>query len=395
MEIFGSKTLDLLDLRSLAGTCTRFRELVHRVLPKELSLSIVGSESTSSSDGSHKNTEYTVQNINVILAAFGSVATAISVTGKRNDEAKMVLDSVARHCGDNLKSLTLRGVPFSENISFGQLKPKFTRLKILHLDELGISPAVRLFDQLKSLVDLRVVCVENGHEILRSTFPNLKRLAYGNPYDGIFRNPNNGERLELLMNFISRHGTMKVLQILIDKHFESYLPIVVRIISSSCHQLEELLLYTGSPMASSSFEPLGQVKSLRILTLCNHRLFETFNENFDMFSGLTQLKELRLYYCQFREYTNQFIGLVQLRKLFITFYMGTISIDIVSMVSNLTSLVELTIEHHSEPCVLTKGSYLRIVEIVKKREQVLTISCSIDFQLREVQESPKIKLRPL
>lgn len=379
MEIFGLKTINFEDLCSLAGTCKRFQKLVHRIVSKELKFLITGS---AYHDIYNINVEYSALAVSDILAAVGSVATTVTVMGQRDDnESNMVFDSIVRYCRDNLKSLTLCGVNFSENVSLGKLKPNFERLQVLHLASLRISPVVTLFDELYSLVDLRVIDVENSHIILNATFPKLKRFYFGEGNLNLnMSRSSKFQHLEMLTNFISRHRALKALQLVVDQFFANNVSVIIKTIGMSCMELEQLSLCSCFPFIKPCFQPLQRIKSLKALSVWHFCIFEEL----DLETAVHQLAELRLYAFRLFGFGRISGAVVQLKKLCLRLR-EIDPVDIYGIVSRLTIVEELQSDLYDEDD--DEETYLKLDEIMEREPKALTISCTANSKVREETET--------
>lgn len=158
--------------------------------------------------------------------------------------------------------------------------------------------------------------------------------------------------------------------------------LVMQVVGNSCIELEELKLVILHSTVFHIQPPQG-FKSLKTLKLC-----VVSCENFQCMSALTNLRELHLLYCGLPKDSNQFAFLTQLTKLHIHRPYGTDSIDVVEVIRQLINLEELTLNE-----LLDQETFSKIVAIVKKRPNVLTLRCfDLKFNLKKYGENQKVRL---
>lgn len=179
LEIFAVKSLSLMDLCSLADTCTRFQQIVQRVFPRGLSIEIQLTGYRVGASRKYLPIEnrppQDVRNIFKNYASFlseVSIASSLIRTSRSSEHPlRFVLNLVTEYCGDDLASLKIKYLNIPADLSV-ELKPIFKRLQILELTLVSIEGDRTLFADLNSLIELRVSWVDNSSAILENIFPS-------------------------------------------------------------------------------------------------------------------------------------------------------------------------------------------------------------------------------
>ncbi|XP_037044401.1 uncharacterized protein LOC119080256 [Bradysia coprophila] len=193
LDIFTTKTLDLTDLCSIAETSKRFKEIVRRIIPKELRLSTENVHLYEVNLGKYQLRSWMSdegrKDLKRIFKSFGSLLLKVSVNsaGIRYDAFNtelLLLQLITIHCVGNLKSLNLS--LNNENLVMrippalaAELRPIFEQLQIIHLKNVFVDGDITLFANCNSLVDLELINVRNCL-ILENAFPKLNTFTYIN-----------------------------------------------------------------------------------------------------------------------------------------------------------------------------------------------------------------------
>lgn len=249
-----------------------------------------------------------------------------------------------------------------------------------------------VFAGLDSLVELTVYHVSHCETILENIYPQLKRFAYMKKRivktDSI-RNPAREQTLETLSTFISRHKTMKTLELDFNCYdYESAKAIILQEIGNSSKELVELKICIGL-MDDVLLQPLQALKWLRTLSLSDLRF-----KDFQFFSALIELRELKLSSCVVPKDSDQFTTLTKLTKLDMEACYTDGVFDVVGIISRLVNLKELDIfglDINPGRFVLDEKSFSKIVATIKERPNVLTLKCNFGFNFN-LKSFDKIKL---
>lgn len=228
LKIFAK--LDLIDLCSLAQTCTRFQwTLVQHLVPKGIRFHEI-----DQAENCLVRT-YTPKEVNRIFKNFGSLLSEVSIDGL-DDVGNIELNLLAQHCSDCLKRLLIRDNELSKDLTV-KLKPIFVHLQSLVLDFVTVPDDSTLFAGLDSLIELRVCWVENCGAILHNVFPNLIKFKYEKRrLSQTVRYPYYEQTLKALTTFISQHRVLKAL----DLNFACDRNAKVTLFQVICHSCNEL-----------------------------------------------------------------------------------------------------------------------------------------------------------
>ncbi|KAG4076654.1 hypothetical protein HA402_001941 [Bradysia odoriphaga] len=396
MEIFSSQSLDLLDLCSIAETCTRFQQITEQIFPKKLALErngpyVVDSEKFFGQHLQENDVKRVLTNFGLMISDFSISERLSRCKRERASLDSVFMDAVTRHRFNNLKILHIYGFKLPA-VCTNQLKKIFKRLQLLELQWVSTSDAT-LFDGLDSLVDLRVMQVENCSAILEKVFPALERFMY---YTTHLRHAVTNRRATLvhyfdkLMTFVARHHDLKAIDLCFYSDSRSFI-ILLETIGNSCKNLIELWIRVVlSTFTSAHLQPLKVCKSLRTLGL-----YEVSCGNFQFISALTELRELHLSGCSLPGDSSHFDALAGLTKLVIDGCTTADRFDLVQMIGRLGKLEELTISYfyvQSTKFQLSKNAFDQIGGIVMDRPQVLTLKCQFYFNLASPEYYSKILL---
>ncbi len=383
LQIFAVKSLDLLDLSSLAETCKRFQQLVQRVTPSELDVRTVRTRDYPYLVVSKNNSQYSTatNDIKRIFKNFGSSFNAISFTGL-GDTEYFLLNQITDHCSQNLKCLRLDHLRIPEILTV-KLQTIFKQLQKLELSVVCCTELHQtLFADCHSLVELTVGWVENCGSILENIFPKLERFTYNKrKLVDSMKNPRKEQSWETLSTFISRHSTLKALELDFFSCDEKCKNDILQAICNSCKNLEELFLYPDArrvspPQPLRALKSIQELKSLRTLKL----RYESF-VNFEFLSSLSQLRELILGNCRLPSDSNQLATLTQLSKLNICFCEVPVDLDVVGVIRQLVNLKEFGLVRNQSNGLyfkLNKKKFQKINEIVQGRPHLLILHCEFD-----------------
>lgn len=399
LKIFMCESLlNPFDLCSLAETCTRFQEIILRIIPKTLRVSMSDSVICDIEFRTFSRTRAT--EVERIFKNFGPLLSSIEISIDHHEIEVCKLTStnkdyflihlLTKHCDDdNLKILRIHFIKIPHVFTV-KCRPIFNRLEKLYLVRVGLEHGATLFYELNSLVELRLHHVHHCGSILKCIFPKLERFDYKKErivLSAIDRGPRE-QTSKTLYTFISRHKTLKKFRLHVGFAHGARRSILTGI-GYNCKELKELCLRTES-MTSSSLQPLQQaLKSLTILSLSR----VTF-EDFKLFSALRGLRNLSLDNCHLPNSSDQFAYLTQLTKLVFSWYRTPRALDVVGIVGRLTNLDELMISAFYDTLLLDKETFTKIAAIVKERPQELTLKCGFNFDVGKFEEDRKIILLP-
>lgn len=383
LEIFSVKSLDSMDLCSLAETCLRFQQICRRIFPKDLKINIRGDRICVEFRNRVGNNE-PLRHIETILKNFGTVVQRISfssLTASTEVRSNYLLNLIAKYCVGTLRSLTLDDIKISDVLAF-KMQPIFKRLELLDI-RFGSIDFGNSFTECDSLIDLRVYAVRNCNTILRHTFPRLRRFSYQDHHTEI-----NG----YLHSFVSRHKSLTTLDLNITPMDERSLHLIISS-CKRCEGLRKLGLNVGTRNVSALFS-LQTLNSLQCLMVRNCK-------DFRFVPVLTQLRELHLHNCSLPSDHNQFVNQFgQIIKLHIIQTIQTPmpgSFDmIVTVIRLLRNLEELTVG--DEPWngfALDEKRFSEIVGIIKGRPNALLLRCKCDFVVKSCDENRNLKLLEL
>ncbi len=387
IKIFSLDSLTLMDLCSIAGTCTRFQEIIQCITSNKLDIRIGERGGYAAEFGKFKADRE--HDITRMLENFGSFLSQISVaipprslfsTGwsekEEQDAANVMLNLVTMHCHDSLERLSIIGVKIPR-IHSVKPKPIFEQLQHLYLKDVSIEDKT-LFANFNSLVEIRIDEVKNCSAILKHTFPKLERF---------FLKRYIAHDLPHMSKFFLRHKALKTIDLSILCDVGS-LWIILQAIGG-CQELIELSVCVPNSNAAS-LEPINALKSLKTLTV-GHSTCEDFN-----FIPGNPLSELHLIDCRLPKDSNQYVHLAHLTTLEMD---RCYDVHFADMIGRLINLKDCTISRSWKDymeLVLDEETYFEIVDIVKGRPEVLTLKCKFDFTLyRSCTENLMIKLLPL
>ncbi|XP_037026351.1 uncharacterized protein LOC119067465 [Bradysia coprophila] len=395
LEIFQLKTLDLYDVCSLADTCKRFRQIVHRIAPKELEI-WQSFEKNDCYQIKLEITEYKIFNaaekrldkpcefvmIKRIFANFGSNLVSVLIRSRRGLHCHLT-DQVALHCKEKLKHLSLQCQEFSQYRAI-EMQPIFKNLKSLKFYSLHLLADAKLFAGMDSLVELELVSVENGVEILENTFPKLERFRY---VKGITNKHQLREYqlMSSLLSFIVRHNDLKILQFSGHISKDSAM-IFCQTIVHNCKELDTFMLGCSTTRTSYCIKILTQLKSLRNLYL-EHQSYSDLK----VFAPMKELRHLNLSNCGLPLDLNQFDSWAHLTKIFLSTPNDFRSFDVVGVIKHLTNIEELEL-YASNKYILDEETVCEIVAVVCRRVQLLRLKCLYDFDWKEFDAGEKLQL---
>ncbi|XP_037031225.1 uncharacterized protein LOC119070828 [Bradysia coprophila] len=379
-EIFSRTSLNIMDLCSVAETCTRLKAIATRIFTKL-----------------HKSCKFnemslqTIHEMRRMLINFGSSITDLTIGPSYELEqhydgiAARVLDLVIRCCSKTLESLRLKDFQISDHL-IGKLRPMFAKLKLLHIDDGYIGDGKQLFANCASLIELKVTNWENDENgmIFENKFPKLERFKYKRSHDDY-----DDYDLE---TFVSNHKGLKALSM---GNFHADCSSLLPVIAKNCTDLEKLNI-TGHHY-DSPYNYVEALKSLLTLKKLTKLKIKCDKENVTKFlkelpqlssleylelwfaqsdaefipalSELKNLKVLRLRDCNHLKNVDALANLDKLTELSILIPSPTaivdIEIDIVALVKRLTDLKKLTIGLHS--ITVDRQMFLRLVSVVRER----------------------------
>lgn len=361
LAIFESRSLDIMDLCSLAETCKRFQSIVRKTLPKDINFTHMGcgGEYVFKSKRCKLGRYRREKDAKRIFKEFGSSIVSIHISTdcthvvwKRID---FLIDSIARHC-DNLKNLSFNNCSIMSYVQAVKLKPVFKRLEKLTLREVSLIGDPQLYAGMDSMVELTLYDVQNCSAILENNLPKLETLQYV------------ADHLPMsnFASLISRYSNLK--NVVFDYRRDC------------CYS------YVDKRISVTYLQSMQTLKSLRNLSLSNVSF-----EDLSFFSTLTELRVVKLADCILpMTNSSQFSSLQQITKLYIT---GTEIRDIPGVIGELKNLEEFTVfDGH---VILYKYDFVEIMRIVNNRPQVLTIKCVFDFKVKPYVDNQKVRLFPL
>lgn len=373
LEIFSVKTLSLMDLCSLAETCTRFQQTTKRIFPKELNISILEIKSeeffyVTSGIDRRSMKKYKACDIERILKIFGSTSRAISIENFPHcgieKATNFVLNLVTENCADNLNSLKINCMKI-DNILTVKLRPIFKRLQKLQLDHIPISVDNELFADLDSLIELHVSQRLFTSNIMKIIFPKLERFTSVWPDFGFAPIMEH----QPFSTFISRHTGLKALTLQISL-VESGRANLMQEIGKSCKELVKLSLRIGK-LDSTCLLQMESLKNLECL-----ELYHASCEDFTFIAGMIKLRELKLFNCSLPEVHKMDI-LNRLTTLEISPKRCTrCFIDVIGIIVRLQNLEKFN--YCSE---IDEETFDEIIKIAKGRPKVLTLGCYFNFDV--------------
>lgn len=376
LGIFEVDSLSWMDLCSVAETCKRFQRISQRVFPKDLCVRGGNGYCDVSSRKYLHNKNRAAQTVERIFKNFGSRLTEVSVSPKYRHEkpSNNLLNLVAEYCGEDLKSLTIRGlnIPASLTVKLNEI---FKRLQLLDLRNVSVVHGTKVFADLNSMIELRV---ENSDAILANIFTKLESFTYRS----------DAPLKRSMPKFIRTHPDLKTLNLGTRVNSADDNANILKVILQHCTELKELILDIGS-IRASSLQKLQALKSLNILKLSGVNCYD-----FEFLSAMRELRELHLFVCHLPGDLKQFTFLAQLNTLHIQGGRMSGAVDVVGMINVLINLKELTVAGMWKTFVLTEGTFHKIVGVVTGRPHVLTLKCNFNFVLnvKSGGENRKVKL---
>lgn len=262
-EIFSVECLTLIDLCSLAQTCTRFQRIVRQIFPTKLEIVFRPADKKYSVESSKYQRSKTKQllekqeaaDIENILRSCGSTLSEFSIKDSFYllESSSFLLNLLSKYFVERLETPFLLPTADNQILKSEQI---FSQLQVLVLNRMDIRDGFDSFADFGSLTELRVFDVKGCCSILRTIFPELKRFFFIDSKVNYFS----------LRSFISHHSRLKTLysQANIAVTFRSDF---LREIGDSCQELEELDLCFLSRGGIYSLLPLQSLKRLEILQL--------------------------------------------------------------------------------------------------------------------------------
>lgn len=395
-EIFLMDSITLMDLCSIAETCTHFREIADGVFLKKFAFYVWESSlGTSAND------------VKRILIHFGSLISKFGILQSPEDEdmttATCITNLVTRYCINTLESLHIDGYEIPE-VTTVKLKPLFKHLERCTMSNVTINGnGKELFANCESMNYLNIQFLNNPADILLNVFPKLEMFTYKSyGCDDEY----------LLAIFISRNKSLKGLAIYRGDLLKTS---ILEVIGDSCKgltvlsieitlanekafkslqaldQLKQLAIYADYKNITNLIQQIQPLKSLEFLDLSN-----VIGDS-EFIAALLQLKNLRqLYLVDIIELNNfDALGsLVDLTTLSIRYEdeIGNVDCNIVDMIKRLIHLD--TLEIYTDAFILDKKTFSKIVKIVKGRSKMLELYCQIDF-VYEYDENENVRLEKL
>lgn len=379
LEIFSMKTLDLMDMCSIAETCKRFRSIIiERIIGKTICFRCERYSSFKTHKLKHETDNRS--DIETIFRNFGSCFSTVLAFGNDKRQENFLFRLIKLHCKDVLKSLCIIHMRIPATIS-NDLRPVFKRLSILSLSSVTNDANKSTFEGLDSLANLEVCRVKNDCSILENTFTQLESFTYLTTNVVTAEQCSESENqdhqsLENILSFLKRHSGLRSLDIDVECDQNCWM-FILKTIGDSCTKLHKLTIGTGCDWymySSVLLQPLQKLKSLKSMKLTGVSF-----EDFQVFSSLTDLRELELQLCVLPRDAEQFGCLAQVTSLSLIGSEPTSGdfdmADIVRHLVNLVNFVALKL-FSLDVATLTK-----IVSIVKERSNVLTLVCTCDFSV--------------
>lgn len=392
-EIFSS--LDLMDLCSIAETCTLFKEIANEIFSKEYARAC-----------SSMFSKISTHDIERSLKIFGSLISHFAIHDSSEDisdkedmpEFTFIIDMVTTYCADTIKKLHLTELEIPEVLAVKCI-PLFKKLMHLDLSKVTINGGGKeLFASCELLVSLAVFEFNHSADILENIFPILERFSYirEDDYDDEY----------LLAVFISRHKKLKALTI--TRYKPAFKTSILQVIGDNCKELTELCTHISleNEEAFTSLQALDHLKELnielneardgvnaRIKATKFIKALQPLNsleslelwgavEDTEFFPALSQLKNLRqLHLVDFVELKNlNALGdLIQLAELRIRQESRHVKVefDLVHIIKRLVHLEKLEID--MDTFKLDKQMFSKILYIVTGRPKALIFECKFDF----------------
>lgn len=409
LEIFSSSSLTLMDMCSVAETCTRLKAITQRVFPKKFCIEC-NNCGTYKFITKNSSTVKTREEIERILKNFGHYLHTYSSRG----EDAVIMNAVSKYCNDgSLKNLTLCEMDCTADLLV-KLKTIFQWLFTLSIRECNVRDDITALTlNFDSLTELNVIVVEGCDAILKKTFPKLERFRFSDAVYVI-------ERGDILAKFIGSHPLLRSLHM--DRCYLSSRNDLGDTIGSNCNELVELTLrnvyrhkmpVTFSKISNMKrlkmlhmgidptefdnlFSLLSTLKSIEIVKVS--REYSTSNIlslvgvqliNRPILMELKHLRELHLIGCC-KSRQLPWAMLSHLRKLYV--FDSTCPAELPYIVDQLKNLDELEIGDLKSK--LSEEDFAQIVEIFKGRPKVLTVKCRmyLNKNLKNCDENCNVKL---
>lgn len=409
LEIFSSSSLTLMDLCSVAETCTRFKALAQRSFTKKFCIERNNGDIYKFISKKSRS-DITEDEIERILKSFGHNLYAYSSHG----EDAIVMNAVPKYCdGGTLKELTFCGMDCTVDFIV-KFKSIFRQLFVLTIRECKVHEDISTVQlNFDSLIELNVIRVEGCDAIFKKTFPKLKSFRFDDATCSIGRG-------DILSMFIGCHPFLSSLRMdrccLLGNNDLAYT------VGNSCNDLVNLTLRnTRKHKTLVNFSKLKDLKQLKVLyisidptefdnlfallsTLKSLEIVKVFREYSSscLFSDvdqlikrpilteLTNLRELHLIGCR-RSYQLPWKMLRHLRKLYV--FDSTCQTELPYIIDQLENLEELEIGDLRS--VLSEEDFVEIVRICKGRPNVLTVKCRMFKSckyLKNCDENGNVKL---
>lgn len=400
LEIFASNSLTLLDMCSLAETCTRFKGIAQRVFLKDLAISPYWWGKYLIISSKDHRRMYEEVHVKRILKNFGSKLSTLSIEW----DDSSVVNSVARYCsGGTLKELHIRGTESAvgldlrlKSICQRLLKFQFDRCDFLNCDA---SPVVNC----DSLVELGIIGSCGCVAILQQTFPNLERFSF--LHSKIYSRNSSDNNGDILSKFIERHEGLKTLGVhpWVGREDGSELVELLHKIGQSGKNLEKLRLglfdIPEDLLDFPHLQSLTKLKTLHItfegevtrlpvvllreLTSLEMVKIECDKASVEMFDTLSLLQNLRELHLDLDKIISSALirwsSLTSLRKLNLYISYRFIDLILFDIVGQMTDLEELEFIDRYGMFELTVEYFYEILKMTEGRPQVLTLKCDFNF----------------
>ncbi len=369
LDIFSVKSLTLMDLCSVAETCTRFQQIVSRLIPNGISCRVNRNREIEAISEKCKRKPFRRNDVKRILKNFGSSMRSITIDNCHGvSEDIFLLNLVLKHYGDTLVNFNFAYQQVPDVLTL-KLNAMLKQLKSIILLSVVLPDNKALFADCDELVELTVQDVENCGAILKNVFPRLRRFEYsGERNISELDDSAQAQHLETLTTFISRHPTLKILW-LRGCHTNSNDVKILQVIVSSCKDLKKLDMDMDATNISQ-LQSLQEVKLLRSLKLIFYNESEPLD--YKLFSNLKNLRRLTLAVHSLPNGYIDFDALNHLKKLHIFMSFNPNEFTKIR-INRLTNLRRLRIVDVSSDETL-KEFHIS----VKGRQSVLTLTTNLE-----------------
>lgn len=393
-DIFSLYTLDLIDLCNIAETCKRFEQIVRRVVPRHFHVH-KGCDFTTiymRNISSRRLTFTAVETSDLkrIFKRFGSLLTKIGIHSvgynsynfNHYDAKLQFLKLVAMNCVGNLKTLNIKSqctmkIPRALVI---ELNPIFKQLETVQLDGVFFDCDKTQIANFHSLVKLNLINVRNcGTILLKKVYPKLEAFTYISNSD-----------VQTLSPFILRNPTLKYMFIRLNSYDDEHKITIPQAIANSCKNLEELRIGGLHYRSSIYFQPLQELKSLRVLCIENVRV-----KDLKVFAPMTALRELSIRHSTLPKDSSEFAvlsSLTQLKHLRVSGYDGNGVINIITHLTHLERILIYWEKANASRFELDETTFLKIVRLVQNRPNVLELVCKFNFDAKSYGRDVMVKL---